>query len=353
MISDVETAVPLPMVAKVSATSGRDRRWRSTARVFSSVCRKTAPGPRSMSTTSLLWSKEGMNSLWIAFRGRRARLPSEQDRDRDDDLPPVRQAPEEEPSISVLDGPIEKPAKGPGLLRVRSLVRLSDALSNMRDAIIGVTVKDTSRERSVAETTVIPNCRKNCPTISCRKAMGPKTTTSQSVMATAARPISIRPRTAAVRGSSPRWMWRSTFSRITMESSTRIPMHSPRPMSVTIFSVKWKAYIAKKVPTSEMGIAISTIREDLQRRRKRKRTREVVMMLSTRFSRVSSSDELMKVVASLATASDVPGSIVCWRSERAALTRPAVSTTFASLCLRTKIPMDGRESIRTTWVDSG
>ena len=71
---------------------------------------------------------------------------------------------------------------------------------------MGVTVKETRRESSVAQTTVSPNWRKNWPTMSVRNAMGAKTTTSQRVMAIAARPISRRPRTAAVLGSSPRWM---------------------------------------------------------------------------------------------------------------------------------------------------
>ncbi len=169
---------------------------------------------------------------------------------------------------------------------------------------MGVTVNETSRERSVAHTTVRPNSRKNCPTISVMKAMGAKTTTSQRVIAIAARAISFRPFTAAARGSSPRAMWRSMFSRMTMESSTRMPMHSPSAMRETTFSVKCSAHIAKNVPTRDTGMATSTMSDERHRRRKRKSTRDVVMMLSTRFSRVSASDELMNSVASLATVTD-------------------------------------------------
>ncbi len=204
---------------------------------------------------------------------------------------------------------------------------------------MGVIVKDTSRDRSVAATTVTPNWRKNWPTMSERNAMGAKTTTSHSVMATAASPISILPRTAAVRASSPRRMWRSTFSRMTMESSTRIPMQSPRAMRLTMFRVKWNRYMAKNVPTREKGMAIRTMREDLHRRRKRKRTSEVVMMLSRRFSRVSSREELMKSVASAARLRCVPGASDAWMEESAFFTRVAVSMRFALLCLRTTIPM--------------
>ena len=224
---------------------------------------------------------------------------------------------------------------------------------SMRAAIMGVTVKETSRDRSVAQTTVRPNWRKNWPTMSVMNAIGAKTTTSHSVMATAASAISCRPFTAAARGSSPRAMWRSMFSRMTMESSTRIPMHSPSAMRETTFSVKWNAHIAKKVPTRDTGMAMSTMREDRHRRRNRKSTSDVVMMLSTRFRRVSARDEVMNTVASLAIVRDVPGGRVRPRAASSAFTTLAVVTTFASLCLRTKMPIVGRVFRRTDVTGSG
>ena len=58
-------------------------------------------------------------------------------------------------------------------------------------------VNETKREKRVAKTTVSPNCLKNWPTRSPRKATGAKTTTSQRVIAMAAIPISRRPSIAA------------------------------------------------------------------------------------------------------------------------------------------------------------
>ena len=69
-------------------------------------------------------------------------------------------------------------------------------------------MKETSREKRVAETTVKPNWRKNCPTCPDMRATGVKTTTSTRVMAMAARPISARPLIAARRGGSPLARWR-------------------------------------------------------------------------------------------------------------------------------------------------
>ncbi len=76
------------------------------------------------------------------------------------------------------------------------------------DASIGVKVKEIKRENSDAKTIVRPNCLKNCPVILVMKAMGRNTTTSHSVIAMAAMPISIRPATAASFAASPRDRWR-------------------------------------------------------------------------------------------------------------------------------------------------
>ena len=76
------------------------------------------------------------------------------------------------------------------------------------DASIGVSVKEMNREKREAKTIVRPNCLKNCPVMLDMKAIGRKTTTSQSVIAMAAMPISIRPVTAASFASSPLARWR-------------------------------------------------------------------------------------------------------------------------------------------------
>ncbi len=71
------------------------------------------------------------------------------------------------------------------------------------------------------------------------KAIGKNTTTSTSVMTTAAAPISSRPRTAASSGgclSSVKW--RSMFSSTTVESSTKMPITSDMPSSEIVSIVR-------------------------------------------------------------------------------------------------------------------
>ena len=145
------------------------------------------------------------------------------------------------------------------------------------DASIGVSVKEMKREKREAKTIVRPNCLKNCPVMLDMKAIGRKTTTSQSVIAMAAMPISIRPVTAASFASSPLARWRWIFSKTTIESSTRIPTQSVIPMSDIILKEKPAMYMTKNVEMSDVGIAMMTDAVERQPRRKKKSTSPVVM----------------------------------------------------------------------------
>jgi len=71
---------------------------------------------------------------------------------------------------------------------------------DQRAASIGVSVNETSSENSVATTTTTPNSTMYLPTMPERNAIGKNTTTSTSVIATAALPISPRPASAASTG---------------------------------------------------------------------------------------------------------------------------------------------------------
>lgn len=126
------------------------------------------------------------------------------------------------------------------------------------DASMGVRVKEMKREKSDAKTMVRPNCLKNCPVMLFMKAMGRKTTTSHSVMAMAAMPISMRPCMEADSASSPFDRWRWIFSSTTMESSTRMPIQSVMPMRDIMLKVKPEMYMAKKVEMSDVGMATMT-----------------------------------------------------------------------------------------------
>lgn len=77
-----------------------------------------------------------------------------------------------------------------------------------RALIIGSSVKEMNSETSTAAATVIPNSRKNWPTMPPMNATGTNTATMVNVVAMTARPISEVPLRAAVTGSSPLSMCR-------------------------------------------------------------------------------------------------------------------------------------------------
>ena len=122
----------------------------------------------------------------------------------------------------------------------------------------GVSVNDTSSENSVAHTITRPNSRMYSPMIPDMNAIGANTTTSTSVIATAAPPISARPAMAASSGGLPISRWRVMFSMTTIESSTRMPIVSDSPMSESTSIVKPSIHTTKNVASSDAGIAIRT-----------------------------------------------------------------------------------------------
>ena len=70
------------------------------------------------------------------------------------------------------------------------------------------------------------------------KATGRNTATTESVVASTARPISLVPSSAAWWCDLPIWRWRMMFSRTTMASSIRMPTASDRAIIVIMLSVK-------------------------------------------------------------------------------------------------------------------
>ena len=139
-----------------------------------------------------------------------------------------------------------------------------------RPASVGVTVKETKREVSVEMTTTIANSERLRPTCPWMNAIGRKTTTSTSVMTTAAAPISIRPSYAASSGACLRSVkWRSMFSKTTVESSTRIPMTSDMPSIETVSSVMFIARITVSAIASDVGMEMQTTSALRHERRKK------------------------------------------------------------------------------------
>ena len=106
---------------------------------------------------------------------------------------------------------------------------------------IGSSVKLTKRLTSTATATVMPNGKKNLPTMPFMNATGTNTAQIAKVVAITARPISSVPSRAAAWWLLPMCTWRTMFSRTTIASSIRSPMQSDSAIIVMKFSVKPKA----------------------------------------------------------------------------------------------------------------
>ena len=126
-------------------------------------------------------------------------------------------------------------------------------------------------------------------------ATGRKITTSESVVAMTARPISRVALAAASRGVMPRSSTkRKMFSSTTMASSITMPVASDSASIVMLFSVKPKNFIAVKVPMIEVGMASAAMKVTRMLRMNRKTTMLASRPPRIRCSLMSSNDRRMK-----------------------------------------------------------
>ena len=135
----------------------------------------------------------------------------------------------------------------------------------MRALIIGVSVNETSRLTSIATAAVIPNWYRKRPEIDDMNETGRKITTSESVVASTASPISAVAARAAskasIRFSSTK---RKMFSSTTIASSITMPTISTSASMVTLLSVKPSAHIMPNVEMTEAGIATAAMTVERQ-----------------------------------------------------------------------------------------
>ena len=117
---------------------------------------------------------------------------------------------------------------------------------------------------------------------------GTKITTSDSVVAMTARPMSAVASRAASNGriffSSTK---RKTFSRTTMASSITMPTMSTRASMVTLLSVKFSIHIIPKAEMTEVGMATAAMNVERHERMKASTTSEARMEPSTRCRLIS------------------------------------------------------------------
>ena len=168
---------------------------------------------------------------------------------------------------------------------------------------MGVRVNETTSDISVAAATVKPNSLKNEPIVPLTRPTGAKMTTSTSVIASAASPISARPLTAAWGGAAPRARWRRMLSRMTMESSTRMPMLSTSPSVLSSFKLKPSRFMITNAASSVVGIDSSTINETRNRCRNSSRMTAVRMTAVMSSSWTPATAVLIAVLVSETTSS--------------------------------------------------
>jgi hypothetical protein len=209
----------------------------------------------------------------------------------------------------------------------------------MREESMGVMVKETNSETSTAKVTVIPNWKKNRPTIPFITATGTNTATMENVVASTASPISAVASAAARRAGLPISRWRWMFSMTTMASSTRIPIDSDRASMVMLLKVKPITLMKAKVATTEVGIARALIRVARKSWRKIRITTTASRAPNQRSKRTSSMECSMKGALSVGTERRAPALAIWARSASTSLcTSRATSTVFAPDCLRTTSP---------------
>jgi len=148
---------------------------------------------------------------------------------------------------------------------------------------MGVREKLTSIDTRIATVAVTPNCKSMRPATLERNDTGRNTITSERVVTSTARPISLVPTTAACMGGIPfsSMAW-NTFSSTTMASSITTPTMSTSANMVTLFSVKSKARIMANVAMIEAGMATAAISVERQDFMNTSTTRVAKMLPTTR-----------------------------------------------------------------------
>ncbi|MNL06026.1 hypothetical protein D3C87_1266480 [compost metagenome] len=133
-------------------------------------------------------------------------------------------------------------------------------------------MKASNNEINMVKTTVKPNCLKNCPTIPCKKEIGPNTAITTSVVAITAIATSLVPSRAASLGFLPISKCRKIFSRTTIASSIKSPTAKDSASKVIKLIVKPIAYMITNPPKSEFGKAIAVMKVERAEPKKKNTT---------------------------------------------------------------------------------
>ena len=169
-------------------------------------------------------------------------------------------------------------------------------------------------------------------------ATGTKMTTSDSVVAMTASPISEVASMAACFGVAPFSSTnRKMFSSTTIASSMTMPVASDSASIVMLLSVKSSARITAKVPMMEIGMARPAISVTRRLRMKRKTTSAASTPPSTRCIWISSNDLRMKRDWSRVGLTRMSDGSAAWIRSSRSSTRSTTVTVLVPDCLRIDI----------------
>src|SRR5512141_2072684 len=200
---------------------------------------------------------------------------------------------------------------------------------------IGSRVNDTKRETSTAKATVIPNWKKNRPTIPFMNATGTKTATMERVVAITASPISAVPARAASKWSCPCSRCRTMFSRTTIASSMRRPMARDSAISVMTLSVIPMKFMTMKEEMTEIGRVSPVITVERHELRKQKTMKMVRIPPRIKVVWTSSTESRIMVEASRTISILVPGGSSGCSRAISFFARSTTETVFAPDCFWT------------------
>ncbi|MCY1535556.1 hypothetical protein D9M68_709680 [compost metagenome] len=203
---------------------------------------------------------------------------------------------------------------------------------SQRAQSIGVRVRDTSNEITMATARVMENSRNRRSTIPPMNRIERNTATSDRFIESKVKPTSRAPLNAASIGVSPASICREMFSSTTMASSTTRPVAMISAISDRLFSEKPSRYMAAKVPTSDTGTASDGISAARQRPRKANTTR---ITRATAIIKVrSASCKVARITGerSIATSRSTLAGITARNAGNCSRMLAMVSMIFAPVC---------------------
>ncbi len=181
----------------------------------------------------------------------------------------------------------------------------------------------------MASERVSANSRNRRPTIPPIRRIGRNTAINEMLIDSTVNPTSRAPASAASTRPLPASAWRDIFSSTTIASSTTKPVAIVRAISDKLFKLKFRRYIAAKVPTIETSTAtLGMIAARISRRNKKtiSVTKRTAM---TKVHSVSCNEARIVMLRSEAGKNSISLGIAAWRCGNSALTRSTVSMMLA------------------------